>query len=116
VRSLVKAAPFPIELRDDLSGRLPAPVEATSYFVVSEALANATKHSHAGRGEVELAARNGTLHVTVSDNGDGGADPAGSGLSGLSDRVVAMGGEFEVLSPAGGGTVVSAQVPIRADG
>ena len=113
VRSLVKATPFPVELRNGIEGRLPASVEATSYFVVSEALANATRHSQANRGEVELKAVNGDLRVEVRDDGVGGADPNGSGLSGLSDRVAAVGGGLEIASPNGSGTTVRAWIPIH---
>lgn len=92
--------------------RFAEPVETAAYFVVSEALANAAKHSGAFAVEVTAARRNGDLVVAVRDDGVGGASAAaGSGLAGIGDRVAALGGRLRVVSPAGNGTVVEAELP-----
>jgi PAS domain S-box-containing protein len=89
-------------------------VEAAAYYVVSEALANAGKHAQAHNVTVEVSEEDGRLRVDVTDDGVGGADPAGgSGLRGLADRVSALDGTFAVESPAGGGTRVRAEMPLR---
>jgi signal transduction histidine kinase len=91
---------------------MPAAVEATAYFVVAEALTNATRHASGTHVEVLAEQRNGSLYVEVRDDGDGGADiNSGSGLRGLFDRVSAIGGELEVVSPIGEGTLVRARIP-----
>jgi signal transduction histidine kinase len=112
VESLAQRAPLPVELEASLEGRLPEPVEAAAYFVVSEALTNVVRHSGADRAEVGIRRDNGRLVVEVTDDGAGGADPAGSGLRGLADRVAALDGRLQVEDPAGGGTVVRAQIPL----
>jgi signal transduction histidine kinase len=92
--------------------RYPSTVEATAYFVVSEALANVTKHACASRAEVTAVRVGRMLHVEVRDDGRGGVDPSrGSGLSGLQDRVAAVGGTLETDSEPGGGTVVRVDLP-----
>jgi signal transduction histidine kinase len=117
IRSLVDRAVVPTELRVDLPSRLPDAVEAAAYFVVSEALTNAGKHARAGSACVALAVVDGDLVVEVSDDGCGGADPGrGSGLRGLGDRVEAIGGRLDATSPAGGGTIIRATLPIAAAG
>jgi signal transduction histidine kinase len=91
---------------------MPERVESTAYLVVSEALTNVVKHSRAASAEVSLARTSNLLVVQVRDNGSGGADPArGTGLTGLADRVAAAGGRLLLSSPAGGPTVVRAEVP-----
>jgi GAF domain-containing protein len=94
--------------------RFPAEIEASAYFIVAEALTNVVKHAHADRAEVTASVRDGTLHVGVSDDGIGGADPAGHGLVGMGDRVTALGGRLKIESPARGGTVVTATLPLPA--
>jgi signal transduction histidine kinase len=80
---------------------------------VSEALANAAKHAHASAVQVELDVPDGTLRLAIRDDGIGGADPArGSGLTGLSDRVEAVGGTLDVTSPADGGTTLLIAIPV----
>jgi signal transduction histidine kinase len=112
VRSLVDRSAVPAELNVELPGRLPGPVEATAYFVVSEALTNVAKHAAASSALVTLRADDGELIVEVRDDGCGGADPVrGSGLSGLRDRVEAVGGTLETVSPPGGGTTIRASLP-----
>ena len=92
--------------------RFAEPVETAAWFVVSEALANAAKHSGAATVEVTAARRNGHLVVGVRDDGVGGASAAeGSGLAGIGDRVAALGGRLRVVSPAGDGTTVEAELP-----
>jgi signal transduction histidine kinase len=92
--------------------RLPAATETAAYFVVAEALANVGKHSGARRAGVRVTRENARLVVEVSDDGAGGADAAtGSGLAGLAGRVEALDGSLVVSSPAGGGTVVRAELP-----
>ena len=88
-------------------------IEATAYFLVSEALTNAIKHSGAQAAEVNAKVEGSVLRVEVRDDGVGGADPGkGSGLTGLRDRVEALGGTIEIASPAGGGTSLLARIPI----
>jgi signal transduction histidine kinase len=86
-------------------------VQTAAYFVVAEALTNAAKHSGAERASVRLALDGEALSVTVEDAGSGGADPRGAGLEGLRKRVAALDGSFHVASPAGGPTVVRAEIP-----
>jgi uncharacterized protein YhfF len=93
--------------------RLPDTIEVTVYYLVSEALSNAVKHANATRLEVEVVQRGRTLHVAVSDDGVGGAErDGGSGLGGLGDRVGALGGALEVVSPPGEGTRLVAEIPL----
>jgi signal transduction histidine kinase len=92
--------------------RLPAPVESAAYFAVSELLANVAKHAGAAAAEVDLRHSDGSLRVSVSDDGAGGADPKrGTGLSGIARRLAAFDGVLVVSSPAGGPTVVSLEIP-----
>ena len=112
LRALARRSPIPIDLSLDVPERLPASVETAVYYVVSEALANAIKHSQATTLLVTVALDSGAIRVTVADDGVGGAEiGAGSGLTGLSDRVEALAGRFEVASPAGGGTTISVELP-----
>jgi signal transduction histidine kinase len=92
--------------------RLPPDVEASAYFIIAEALTNVVKHAHAGRAEVTASVEDQMLHITVRDDGIGGADPAGHGLVGIADRVLAFGGRLEIESPAGGGTLLTAELPL----
>jgi signal transduction histidine kinase len=87
-------------------------VQTTVYFVVLEALTNASKHADSDEIEVRIATGEGHTLVEVRDDGNGGVDPArGSGLSGLADRVRALGGTLEIESPVGVGTTVRARMP-----
>jgi signal transduction histidine kinase len=104
-----------LELRTDAP--LPEQVEVTAYYVVSEALANAAKHAQASAAEVQVDARDGVLDLRIRDDGVGGADPArGSGLTGLRDRVEALGGTIAIASPVGEGTSVHVAFPIADSG
>src|SRR6185312_2531434 len=105
LKTLAHRSPIPVELdvRDD--SRLPEAVEVAAYYVVSEALTNAAKHSRATKAEVEVEVQSRTLRVSVRDDGIGGADPAcGSGLLGLKDRAEAIGGAIRLESRPGLGT------------
>jgi signal transduction histidine kinase len=102
----------PVEIRRVPRERLPAPVEAAAYFVVSEALANAAKHAGASAVTIDVRCDEGSLVVDVEDDGRGGAQPRpGSGLAGLADRVHALSGELAIESEPGRGTHLSARVP-----
>jgi PAS domain S-box-containing protein len=95
--------------------RYPAPVEAAAYYVVSEALSNVAKFAEATQTSVRIAEERGLLRVEIRDDGCGGADPsAGSGLSGLADRVAALDGTLTVESAHGCGTTVTAEIPLTA--
>jgi signal transduction histidine kinase len=97
-------------------GRLPAGVEATAYFVISEALTNVVKHADATGAQVLARVEDEQLRVEVSDDGIGGARGShGTGLGGLEDRVAALGGELSVESPPGAGTRVRAMLPLQVD-
>jgi signal transduction histidine kinase len=109
---LARGAALPVTLDARLPGRLPAPVEAAAYFVVSEALANAAKHSHANEARVTASVADRMLVLQVADDGIGGAGgDAGTGLRGLADRVEALGGRFTITSPPGRGTTIRAEIP-----
>ncbi|QEC49754.1 PAS domain S-box protein [Baekduia soli] len=116
LESLTARAPLPVAL-DVTPRRLPAVLEATAYFVAAEALANATKHAEAREASVRVAVEADDLVVAVADDGRGGAAPArdgGSGLAGLADRVAALDGTLEVVSPPGAGTRLVARLPLGA--
>ncbi|MEU4197446.1 histidine kinase [Kribbella sp. NPDC026611] len=111
LRSLTERSAVPVRLLAVPSERIEPAIEAVAYFVVSEALANAAKHAAAT--EVCVAVRHsaGWLLVEIRDDGKGGADPEGSGLRGLADRVAAVDGRLVVDSPPGRGTTVRAEIP-----
>ena len=109
--TLAERSSIPAVVEAVPGGRLPDPVEQAAYFVVSEALANAAKHSEATSVTVDARVQHGVLVVSVVDDGVGGADPEGAGLRGLADRVAAAGGAVRVASPPGGGTRLTAELP-----
>jgi signal transduction histidine kinase len=111
VDTVVERAALPVDV-DVTADRFPAEIEASAYFIVAEALTNVVKHARASRAEVRIAADGAILHVAVHDDGIGGADPDGHGLVGLGDRTAALGGRLDVESPEGGGTVVTAALPV----
>ncbi|MDZ8275790.1 histidine kinase [Microbacterium aquimaris] len=112
VEDLVDRMPIPTALSARIdNGALPDATGTTAYFVVAEALANAVKHADAQRATVTLSHEGPTLHITVVDDGAGGADESGRGLRGLADRVDAMGGAWFLSSPAGAGTRVEVRLP-----
>jgi signal transduction histidine kinase len=109
---LADQAAVPVAL-DVPSRRFPAPQEAAAYFVCSEGLANVAKYAEASTARIDIDAADHGLVVCVVDDGRGGADPSrGSGLRGLGDRVAALGGALSVESPPGGGTRLTAELPI----
>jgi signal transduction histidine kinase len=114
LRELVRRGSLPVDLDVQVGGRLPERVEVAAYYVVSEALTNAAKHARASAVNVEVSVAGDALHLVVTDDGAGGADPSrGSGLVGLGDRVEAAGGRLEITSPPGGGTSLMATIPVR---
>jgi signal transduction histidine kinase len=111
--ALAARAPLPVDIAGVPDERLAARVEAAAYYVVAESITNVAKYAHASGATVRIARSNGAATVTVSDDGVGGADPgAGTGLRGLAARVEALNGWLEVDSPPGGGTRVTAQIPL----
>jgi signal transduction histidine kinase len=112
LRALVERATIPIEVTCVPEGRLPESVEAAIYYVVAEAVTNVTKYARATRATVDVERSNGIARVVVSDDGVGGAEPVlGSGLSGLADRVEALGGRLQIESPPGRGTKLTGEIP-----
>jgi PAS domain S-box-containing protein len=114
---LASRASIPVEVAATFEGRLPPRVEAAAYYIVAEALTNASKHARASRVRVDVGRTGERALVEVADDGEGGADQArGSGLRGLRDRVEALGGELTIASPTGAGTTLTARLPIAAAG
>jgi signal transduction histidine kinase len=112
LEGLVARAPVPVALKVALEARLPEAIEIAAYFLVAESLTNVAKYSHASAASVEVVQSNGDVVVEVADDGVGGASAErGSGLRGLADRVEALGGHLDVMSPAGDGTRVRAAIP-----
>jgi len=105
--------PVPVSVHVDVPVRPKPAVEAIAYFVVAEALTNVAKHSRASEARVWVEGRGypGTVTVMISDDGIGGADAAGAGLTGLAARVAAVDGRFTVESPSGGPTIIAAELP-----
>lgn len=112
LESLVGDLGQPVELTCS-TPRLPPAVETTAYLVVTEALTNAVAHAHARVVQVEVGLAGGTLVIEVRDDGVGGADAAGTGLTGLLDRLGAAGGALTIVSPPGAGTTVRAELPVQ---
>jgi signal transduction histidine kinase len=114
LRTLARRSAIPVELGGVVGERLPEPIEVAAYYVVSEAVANATKHASATRIDIEATAEENTLKLAISDDGVGGADPRrGSGLVGLRDRVEALGGTIDVASPVEAGTSIVVALPLE---
>jgi len=114
VDAFVSRLDLPVEV-DVPAERFPAEIEASAYFIVAEALTNVVKHAHAERAEVTASVHDGVLQVEVRDDGIGGTDPGGHGLVGIGDRANALGGRLEIESPAGGGTLLAATLPLSPD-
>jgi signal transduction histidine kinase len=113
LRALARRTTIPVELEISTHGRFAEHIEVAGYYVVSELLTNAVKHARASVVRVAVEELNGRLHLSIRDDGVGGADPArGSGLIGLRDRVEAMTGTIVVDSPAGAGTAVLISLPL----
>jgi signal transduction histidine kinase len=114
LRTLARRAAIAVELEVATLARLPEPIEVAAYYVVSEALTNATRHAHASMVCVAVEEQDDSLRLSIRDDGAGGADPArGSGLTGLRDRAEALGGSLEVSSPPGTGTLITVQLPLQ---
>jgi signal transduction histidine kinase len=114
LRELVHRSTIPVELHVAADPRLPEQVEIAAYFVVSEALANAAKHARASRMRISARVGNDSLLLSIDDDGVGGVDSRrGSGLTGLSDRVEALGGSIRVRSPSGEGTHIAVELPLE---
>jgi PAS domain S-box-containing protein len=113
LKALARRSAIPVELDVRIGHRMPERVEVAGYYLVSEALTNAVKHSNASVVHVEVAAEEGVFLLAIRDDGVGGADTThGSGLIGLSDRVEALDGTLEISSPAGGGTALHVRLPV----
>jgi signal transduction histidine kinase len=114
--SLAARAPLPVACELDLPERPPASIEAVAYFVIAEALTNVLKYAQASRATLRAREEGGSVIVELEDDGVGGADERkGTGLVGLRDRVGALDGTVDVISPPGRGTVVRARIPYRVD-
>ena len=108
---LAALSPVPVTVSVDLSARPPAAVEAIAYFVVAEGLTNIAKHSGARHAQVVVVRSGDVLSLEITDDGVGGADPAGQGLSGLGARVAGVDGRLRVTSPPGGPTTLEVTLP-----
>jgi signal transduction histidine kinase len=112
IGALVSRVRLPITV-EVTAERLPGPLEATAYFIVAEAVTNTVKHARARSAHIAAVVDGGLLRLVVRDDGVGGARYDGSpGLLGLRDRAAAVNGRLHIVSPAGGGTVVTAALPI----
>jgi signal transduction histidine kinase len=113
---LARRSAVPVQLDIGSDRRLPESVEVAAYYVVAEALTNAAKHARASAVNVRVGADRANLHISIRDDGIGGADLAkGSGLTGLSDRVEALGGRMQITSPAGSGTSMRVTIPLKIE-
>jgi signal transduction histidine kinase len=116
LRTIAGRSAIPVDLEITAEASLPEAIEVAAYYVTSEALANAAKYAQASCIRVSLSDLGGTLLLSIRDDGVGGADPRhGSGLTGLRDRVEALGGTIEFRSHPGEGTEVSAELPLDVD-
>jgi signal transduction histidine kinase len=117
IRALARRSPLPVRVRLRAGSRLPGPCEITAYYVAVEAFTNAAKHAKASAVDILIEEADGMLTIQVRDDGVGGADASrGSGLTGLRDRVEAVGGSMTLDSRAGAGTVLTVLLPVTADG
>jgi GAF domain-containing protein len=116
LRTLARRAPIPVEFDIRIKTRPADPIEVAAYYLVSEALTNTTKYARASHAHVAIEERDARLHLSIRDDGIGGADPeGGSGLIGLRDRVQALGGSIEVNSRPGEGTTIVVELPLQPD-
>jgi signal transduction histidine kinase len=111
VEALARNSPVPVTLHSNVEGRLPNRVEVGAYYIISEALANAAKHAQATAVDISVGHRGHALDLSVRDDGSGGADGSGPGLTGLADRVHALAGTMQLVSPRGGGTRLRVRLP-----
>ena len=115
IRMLARRSMVPVTLDLTVDQRLPEPVEVAAYYVLAEALTNTAKHAHASDVTVRARITDDSLRLSIRDNGIGGADHGrGSGLTGLTDRVEALGGHIQILSPTGKGTALHATIPLSS--
>jgi signal transduction histidine kinase len=113
LKALARRAAVPVRLDIQTRARFPELIEIAAYYAVSEALTNTTKHARATTADVRVTAHDDTLHISIQDDGHGGADPAhGSGLTGLTDRVEALGGHLRLNSSPGAGTTLQLDLPL----
>jgi signal transduction histidine kinase len=113
VRMLAQKAPIPVGVEVQGERRLPRNIEATLYFVVAESLTNVAKYAHATSATVRLMITDSSASLEVSDDGIGGVDEGrGSGVRGLADRIAAIDGTLEVVSPPGSGTRLTCHIPL----
>jgi signal transduction histidine kinase len=111
LETLADHSAIPVSVSVHLDERLPDAIETAAYFVAAEALTNAAKHSGASRVAIDVKCDAERLTVEISDDGAGGADAGGSGLTGLRRRVEALDGSLRVSSPDGGPTTIQAELP-----
>ncbi|HLT18569.1 MAG TPA: ATP-binding protein, partial [Thermomicrobiales bacterium] len=115
VTALAARSPVPVELDVELTGRPPESVESNAYFIIAEGLTNIARHSQATRARVAIRQENGTLLIDIEDDGVGGAEvAAGTGLTGMFDRVAALEGKLHVDSPEGEGTRIHVELPCES--
>ena len=116
IAELAARSTLPVTVDERLRPGLSAEVETAAYFVCAEAVANATKHSRASTVGITLESSPDAIHVSIKDDGEGGADPAsGTGLLGLVDRVETLGGSLAIETQLGVGTTITARLPLSAD-
>ncbi len=111
IAAAVARVGLPVEV-DVPAERLPPEIETNAYFIVAEALTNVVKHAGAEHAAVTAAVEGGVFRLEVRDDGIGGVDPDGHGLTGLRDRATALGGRLDIESPPSGGTIVAATLPL----
>ncbi len=112
LKALARRSPVPVKLNVRFAGRLTAPLELGAYYVASEALANVAKHANATVVDVSIESRSGSFFLSVRDDGIGGADPRGAGLTGLVERIEALGGALRLVSPRGRGTLIQLELAL----
>jgi len=116
LKTLARRSPVPVRLTSTVEGRLPEGVEVAAYYVVSEALTNVARHANASVVDIDVARQDGTIELSIRDDGVGGAHArGGTGLIGLKDRVEALGGRVAVESPAGEGTSLAVTLPLGGE-
>lgn len=114
LRALARRSLIPVRTELELDQKYGESIEIAAYYVAAEALANTAKHSQASEVVIRAHEADDQIHITISDDGIGGAKPRkGTGLIGLTDRVAALGGRLDVHSPSGRGTTMTAIIPLR---
>jgi signal transduction histidine kinase len=115
LKTLARQSTVPVELSIGVHERLPESGKVAAYYVVAEALTNTAKHAQASKVDVRVDADDANLHLSIEDDGIGGADVGkGSGLTGLIDRVEAAGGTMHISSRTGCGTSLRVTIPLQA--